>query len=88
MPKRRQAKEFLTNRSNLARHAHNGNRHHFFSTIYAAVNDSATLNDLQQSVAALLIEETYNEVDQTDVDENFRRRRAVEIATYLNSCHE
>ncbi|MFA6405100.1 MAG: hypothetical protein WCW03_03845 [Candidatus Paceibacterota bacterium] len=80
---RKTAKDFVHETSNIDRHAFDGRRHSFISMIFAAVNDDATLSGLQQNVCSKRI----NEVDIVNSSEGELTEVALNIATFINTCH-
>ncbi len=79
------AKDFVHEFSEIGRHDDFGNRFSFMSLIFAGVNDSASLNELQQNFCAKRMSEAWQEVREKS--EGDKARAAMDIATYINSCH-
>ncbi len=79
------AKDFIHEFSEIDRHADFGNRHSFMSLIFAGVNESASLNDLQRNLCKKRISEAWNEV--RDKSEGDKAKEAMNIACFINTCH-
>jgi len=76
------AKKFLSEVSDKARHMDGGLRHSFISLIVSGVNDDATLNESQQHLTEKRVNGAYNSSATEDTT-----KMAMEIATYINTCH-
>ncbi|MFA6535883.1 MAG: hypothetical protein WC250_01260 [Candidatus Paceibacterota bacterium] len=81
---RKTAKTYLHEVSEIDRHADFGRRHSFVSLIFAGVNDDASLNELQQNLCDKRINEAYSKHAS---DEATLTEAAMNIATFLNTCH-
>ncbi len=76
------AKKFLSEVSDKARHMDDGLHHSFISLIVSGVNDDATLNEFQQRLTEKRVNGAYNRSATEDTT-----KMAMEIATYINTCH-
>jgi len=80
------AKDLLSQITEDDRHSDNGLRHSFISLIFSAINDSAELNDSQQSMVRGWIIDEYQRVKRNSTEIFEERRPVMTIATFINTC--